>query len=604
MSDCDKYLRVLTILSRARRHGSPKRKARYQKLYELVEDALKRCVDDRDDTDTDDRDDSDAEEVDTSDAQQTTNAVTRSDLAQVMGQYSRDIAEAFKSSSAPQEKTAQLPWDRLPATLAGKDNPPLIPYPKFVVEKGTNTIRRVPSEADGIDLKNVAGLDAAKNAIRDALIRPYMFPRLYGTATKQKAFLFYGVPGTGKTTLAEATVLSVRDHTGAAIYRTTDEVKAMDADPDIGDEFDKRGVPTIKGFRRTYFPSANHVPKVILISMSLSDVTSKYIGEGSRKMRRAFQLAERIAPCILFFDEADAYLGESPTQKANTEVITTFKQEQGGFGVKGRDVMTIVATNYPMTIEGAIRSRTAGGDIEITLPAAEARRKIIMNSLKRQFKGVVVNREQLKADVKAFADLLTPSFYTTNNPDGVAEHARVVLQRAGGATPITESDIRRKLSEVIAYTGRDVSTMIRTAIVGPMNDRAIEGNALRCTDAQTIDSLCSRYYDYFAERGIDKPSELWIPVAVGTEGSVPVRDLTSDQQALLMSPQLSAADMLASFIDFQPPTSFTDVLAQMQFNESRGLIDTTTLKSVFYQREIQRSLGKTTSGKCVSIPDN
>jgi hypothetical protein len=47
---------------------------------------------------------------------------------------------------------------------------------------------------------------------------------------------------------------------------------------------------------------------VPLLRLSSSSILSKYVGESNQKLRRALQVADAVAPCILFIDEAEKFL--------------------------------------------------------------------------------------------------------------------------------------------------------------------------------------------------------------------------------------------------------------------------------------------------------
>ncbi len=61
------------------------------------------------------------------------------------------------------------------------------------------------SEKPNVHWDDIAGLEGAKDSLKEAVIFPVKFPQLFtGKRTPWKGILLYGPPGTGKSYLAQA----------------------------------------------------------------------------------------------------------------------------------------------------------------------------------------------------------------------------------------------------------------------------------------------------------------------------------------------------------------------------------------------------------------
>ena len=117
----------------------------------------------------------------------------------------------------------------------------------------------IVTEKPNVSWSDVAGLDAAKDALKEAVILPVKFPQFFtGKRKAWSGFLLYGPPGTGKSFLAKAV--------------------ATEADS-------------------TFF------------SISSSDLVSKWMGESEKLVHQLFSMAREQSPSIIFIDEIDALCG-------------------------------------------------------------------------------------------------------------------------------------------------------------------------------------------------------------------------------------------------------------------------------------------------------
>ncbi|QDZ24052.1 AAA-ATPase [Chloropicon primus] len=175
-----------------------------------------------------------------------------------------------------------------------------------------------------ISWDDVAGLEQAKEALKEAVVLPVKFPQFFtGKRKPWSGFLLYGPPGTGKSYLAKAV--------------------ATEADS-------------------TFF------------SVSSSDLVSKWLGESEKLVANLFNMARENAPSIIFIDEIDSLCsarGDNESEAAR-RIKTEFLVQMQGVGHNSDRVLILGATNLPYSLDQAVRRRF-DKRIYIPLPEEHAR---------------------------------------------------------------------------------------------------------------------------------------------------------------------------------------------------------------------------------------
>ncbi|GAB9464600.1 putative Vacuolar protein sorting associating protein [Globisporangium polare] len=183
----------------------------------------------------------------------------------------------------------------------------------------------VVSEKPNVKWDDVAGLEAAKDALKEAVILPARFPQLFtGKRRPWKGILLYGPPGTGKSYLAKAV--------------------ATEADS-------------------TFF------------AVSSSSLVSKWQGESEKLVKNLFDMAREKRPSIIFIDEIDSLCsnrseGESDSTR---RIKTEFLVQMQGVGNSHDGILVLGATNVPWELDPAMRRRFEKR-IYIPLPETDARK--------------------------------------------------------------------------------------------------------------------------------------------------------------------------------------------------------------------------------------
>ncbi|KND00306.1 uncharacterized protein SPPG_04631 [Spizellomyces punctatus DAOM BR117] len=115
------------------------------------------------------------------------------------------------------------------------------------------------------------------------------------------------------------------------------------------------------------------------MSVALSDVFDKYVGEGEKNVKAVFTLARKLSPCVVFLDEVDALFGARRSDAAHAsrrEIINEFMSEWDGLTSNNAGILIMGATNRPFDLDDAILRRMPRR-VLVDLPNEEQRAKII-----------------------------------------------------------------------------------------------------------------------------------------------------------------------------------------------------------------------------------
>ena len=207
-----------------------------------------------------------------------------------------------------------------------------------------------------ITFKDVAGLDEEKTElieIVDFLKEPKKFQEM--GAKIPKGILLYGKPGTGKTLIAKAIA-------GEA------------------------GVP--------------------FISMSGSEFIEMFAGLGASRVRKLFEKAKKISPCIVFIDEIDAIgsrrTSGSGAETENNQTLNQLLVEMDGFETD-QTVIVLAATNRPEMLDKALlRPGRFDRQITIAAPDAKGREEILKIHSENKKLSPEIDLKEIATDTAGF----------------------------------------------------------------------------------------------------------------------------------------------------------------------------------------------------------
>lgn len=120
---------------------------------------------------------------------------------------------------------------------------------------------------------------------------------------------------------------------------------------------------------------------VPFISMSGSEFIEMFAGLGASRVRKLFEKAKKIAPCIVFIDEIDAVgsrrTSGSGAESENNQTLNQLLVEMDGFDTE-ETIIVLAATNRPEMLDKALlRPGRFDRQINIALPDLNGREAIL-----------------------------------------------------------------------------------------------------------------------------------------------------------------------------------------------------------------------------------
>jgi transitional endoplasmic reticulum ATPase len=170
-----------------------------------------------------------------------------------------------------------------------------------------SAMREVLVESPNVAWEDVGGLDDVKQELKEAVEWPLKYPASFSRMgiRAPKGLLLYGPPGTGKTLLAKA----------------------------IANESEANFIQ-VKG----------------------PELLSMWVGKSEEGVRKVFEKARQVAPCIVFFDEIDSLAGRRGQEtgtKVTERVLNQLLAEMDGIEDL-TNVVVIAATNRPDMLDPAL----------------------------------------------------------------------------------------------------------------------------------------------------------------------------------------------------------------------------------------------------------
>ena len=170
-----------------------------------------------------------------------------------------------------------------------------------------SAMREVLVETPNISWNDVGGLDKVREELKESVEWPLKYPEIFKRmgVRPSRGILLYGPPGTGKTLLAKAVA------------------KESEAN---------------------------------FINVKGPSLMSMWVGKSEEGMRKIFERARQVSPCVIFFDEIDSLAGKRGVDmgtKVTERVLNQMLAEMDGLEDLN-DVIVIGATNRPDMLDTAL----------------------------------------------------------------------------------------------------------------------------------------------------------------------------------------------------------------------------------------------------------
>ena len=260
-----------------------------------------------------------------------------------------------------------------------------------------SAMREVLVETPNVDWDSVGGLDKIKQELKEAVEWPMKYPESFVRLgiKPPRGILLYGPPGTGKTLLAKA----------------------------VAKESEANFIQ-VKG------PS--------LLSM--------WVGKSEEGMRKIFERARQVAPCIIFFDEIDSLAGKrggvaEGGGKVTERVLNQMLAEMDGLEDL-KDILVIGATNRPDMLDSALlRPGRFDKILLVNAPDNKGRENILRIHMEKM---PVENKEKI---IKEFSKL-TEGYTGADLESFVREAAMIALRKDIYSEEVKKENFEEALTKV------------------------------------------------------------------------------------------------------------------------------------------------------------
>jgi len=282
-----------------------------------------------------------------------------------------------------------------------------------------SAMREVLVETPNINWSDVGGLNKIKEELKEAVEWPLKSPEVFKNIgiRPSRGILLYGPPGTGKTLLAKA----------------------------VAKESEANFI-NVKG------PS--------LLSM--------WVGKSEEGMRKIFERARQVSPCVIFFDEIDSLAGKRGIDmgtKVTERVLNQMLAEMDGLEDLN-DVIVIGATNRPDMLDPALlRPGRFDKILLVGAPEEEGRLQILKIHTKNM--PLAIGADEVKELDRKFGNEEISNIFSKMASDKLVsdEEVNKKFKKRIRFTDLADKDklLFNIAHQTAGFTGADIEALAREA---------------------------------------------------------------------------------------------------------------------------------------------
>ena len=250
-----------------------------------------------------------------------------------------------------------------------------------------------------LTFNDIGGMTDVIDRIRMNIIHPFKNPEVFRKFNRKPGggILLYGPPGCGKTHIARA---------------TAGECNAT------------------------------------FMSIAITDVLSKWLGESESHLHELFELARRRAPTVLFIDEIDAIgMSRSDAGGAVATVVNVLLTEMDGIAADNTNLMVLAATNSPWRVDNALRRPGRFDRVLFVPPPDAAARAAILEINLRALPHEPIDTAKIARQTEKFSGADLTALVTR-----AAEPAILAEMKTGKSMKLTQKMLQDAIAGMRAST--------------------------------------------------------------------------------------------------------------------------------------------------------